>query len=139
MTFGPPGSFVIWVGQLKRVAADFKMPNGIIGTLDGKHLYVADHSGRKTYRFDIQEDGSLTNRVLFAEEGSDGMTVDNKGNVYLTYGSAVIIFDKEGNKLGELELPERPSNVTFAGKKKDMLFITAQTSVYRVDMRTEGD
>ncbi len=125
-------------GDLQRVAADFKMPNGIIGTPDGKNLYVADANGKRTYRFDIQEDGTLTNRVLFAEEGSDGMTIDNQGNVYFTTRSVVLIIDKDGNKVGEIEVPEKPSNVTFAGKNRDILFITAQTSIYRIDTKVKG-
>ncbi len=72
--------------ELKRVAADFQMPNGIIGTPDGKTLYVADMNARKTYGFDIQPDGSLTNRHLVANYGSDGMTLDNQGNLYVTTG-----------------------------------------------------
>ncbi len=72
--------------ELKRVAADFQMPNGIIGTPDGKTLYVADMNARKTYGFDIQPDGSLTNRRLVANYGSDGMTLDNQGNLYFTTG-----------------------------------------------------
>jgi gluconolactonase len=72
--------------ELKRVAADFQAPNGIIGTPDGKTLYVADLSGRQTFAFDIQSDGSLTNWRLIANYGSDGMTLDNLGNLYLTTG-----------------------------------------------------
>jgi len=72
--------------ELKRVAADFQMPNGIIGTPDGKTLYVADMNARKTYGFDIQPDGSLTNRRLVANYGSDGMTLDNQGNLYVSTG-----------------------------------------------------
>jgi len=72
--------------ELKRVAADFQMPNGIIGTPDGKTLYVADMNARRTYSFDIQPDGSLTNRRHVANYGSDGMTLDNQGNLYVTTG-----------------------------------------------------
>ncbi|MEO5959306.1 MAG: SMP-30/gluconolactonase/LRE family protein, partial [Opitutaceae bacterium] len=72
--------------ELKRVAADFTMPNGIVGTPDGKTLYVADINARQTFAFDIQPDGSLTNRRHIANYGSDGMTIDNQGNLYFTTG-----------------------------------------------------
>jgi gluconolactonase len=72
--------------ELKRVAADFQMPNGIIGTPDGKTLYVADINARQTFAFDIQPDGSLANRRHIANYGSDGMTIDNQGNLYFTTG-----------------------------------------------------
>ena len=67
-----------------RVVDDMKQPNGIIGTPDGKTLYVSDIGGHKTYVYDIQPDGSLKNKRLFCELGSDGMTIDDEGNVYLT-------------------------------------------------------
>jgi sugar lactone lactonase YvrE len=72
--------------ELKRVAADFTMPNGIVGTPDGKTLYVADIGARRTFAFDIQADGSLTHRRHIANYGSDGMTIDNQGNLYFTTG-----------------------------------------------------
>ena len=63
------------------VCDNIKKPNGIVGTPDGKYLYVADIEGNKTYRFRIEDDGSLNDQVLFVNQGSDGMTMDNKGNV----------------------------------------------------------
>jgi gluconolactonase len=80
---------------LTRVINDLKQPNGIIGTPDGKTLYVADIGASKTYRYTIQPDGSLTQKKLFCEMGSDGMTIDSEGNVYLT-GKGVSIFDPAG-------------------------------------------
>ncbi len=67
-----------------RVISDLKQPNGIIGTPDGKKLFVADIGAGKTYHYVIQEDGSLTGKTLFCELGSDGLTIDDAGNVYLT-------------------------------------------------------
>ena len=63
---------------LTRVADDLEQPNGIIGTPDGKTLYVADIGAGKTYAYDIQPDGSLANKRLFCELGSDGMTIDSR-------------------------------------------------------------
>ena len=56
----------------------------IVGTPDGKILYVADLGAGKTYAYDIQADGTLAGKRLFCELGSDGMTIDEEGNVYLT-------------------------------------------------------
>ena len=80
-----------------RVAEDLVKPNGIIGTPDGKYLYVADIGDSKTYRYEIREDGYLINKELFCEMGSDGMTIDNRGNVYLT-GDGVTVFSSKGEK-----------------------------------------
>ena len=113
-------------------------PNGIIGSPDGKQLFVADIGDRKTYRYDIAQDGSLTNRKLFCEMGSDGMTLDSAGNLYLT-GKGVTVFDKNGTKPGNIPVPESwTANVTFGGKDLKTLFITAMDSVYTLKMAVAG-
>jgi len=120
-----------------RVIDDMVRPNGLIGTADGKVLYVADPGAKKTYEYSVNADGTLSNKKLFAPEGSDGMTLDNEGNVYLTT-SAVSIYDSKGNKIETIDIPERPANVCFGGKDKRTLFITARTSLYSVRMRVKG-
>ncbi len=124
-------------GDLMRVAEGFEMPNGLIGTPDGKQLYISDIRAKKIWKYTIEADGRLAQKTFFAPEGSDGMTIDNQGNVYLT-NSVVSVFSAKGDKLGEIEVPERPSNVCFGGKNRQMLFITAQTSVYSIAMRVKG-
>ncbi len=120
-----------------RVIDDFKMPNGIIGTPDGKILYVADIQDGKTWKYTINEDGTLSDKTFFAPEGSDGMTIDQKGNVYLT-NKAVSVFAPDGHKIGALAIPEQPANVTFGGKDRKTLFVTARTSVYKIRMNVKG-
>jgi gluconolactonase len=120
-----------------RVIDDMVRPNGIIGTGDGKKLYVADHGGQKTFVYTIKSDGALTDKKLFCEYGSDGMTIDNEGNIYLTTG-AVLVFDAHGKKIETIEVPEGPANVCFGGPDKQTLFITARTSLYSVNMRVKG-
>ncbi len=123
---------------LTRVADDLVQPNGIIGTPDGKNLYVADIGARKTYAYDINEDGTLANKKLFCEMGSDGMTIDNEGNVYLT-GRGVTVFDKTGKKIEQIEVKEPwTANVCFGGKDRQALFITASTGLYAIHMRVKG-
>jgi len=124
-------------GVLIRVIDDLQQPNGIVGTPDGKYLYVADIMGRTTWKYTINNDGTLSNKTAFAPAGSDGMTIDSEGNIYLTFGK-VIIFNSKGEKTGEIELPEAPSNLCFAGKDRNILFITARTSVYTVKMQVRG-
>jgi gluconolactonase len=122
----------------KRVITDYQQPNGIIGTPDGKTLYVADIRGNKTYRYDIQPDGSLTNKQLAATKGSDGMTIDAEGNIYLTGGRGVSIFDKSAHSAGFIPVPETPANVCFGGKDKQTLFICARTGFYSIRMKVKG-
>lgn len=124
-------------GKVSRVIDDYKQPNGLIGTPDGKTLYVSDINDRKIWKYDIQPDGTLTNKTFFAPEGSDGMTIDQQGNVYLT-NKVVSVFNSKGESIARIEVPEQPSNVCFGGKKRNILFITARTSVYILKMNTKG-
>lgn len=89
---------------LLRVADDLQQPNGVIGTADGKILYVADIAAKKTYAYDIQANGSLQHKRLFCEMGSDGMTIDDRGNAYLT-GKGVTVFNPQGRKVAEIAVP----------------------------------
>jgi gluconolactonase len=124
---------------VRRVTTDLKKPNGIIGTPDGKVLYVSDYGASKTYAYDIQPDGTLTNNHLFCNLGSDGMTIDSEGNVYLTL-IGVTVFDKTGKRIEQIDVPieDGTTNVTFGGKDHDLLFITAKKSVYGIKMRVKG-
>ena len=123
---------------IKTVDDNLVQPNGIVGTPDGKKLYVADIGANKTYVYEIQKDASLKNRKLFCDMGSDGMTVDNQGNVYLT-GDGVHVFDKNGKKIAHIPVPESwTANVCFGGKDFNILFITAMDSVYGLQMNVKG-
>jgi gluconolactonase len=124
-------------GEITRVIGDFETPNGLIGTPDGKILYVADIQAGKIWKYDIQLDGSLSNKTFFAPHGSDGMTIDNKGNVYLTSGK-VWIYNSNGELIKEIDFPEKPANVCFGGKKRNILFVTARKGVYTLEMKVRG-
>src|SRR5690606_1074895 len=102
-------------------------PNGIVGTPDGRYLYVGYFSPQVIYRYDINPDGSLSNRTLFASRGTDGMAIDALGNIYTTGRvPAVIVFNPAGEQI--LEIPTggtaSTSNVTFGGPNRKTLFIT---------------
>src|SRR5436190_16536878 len=121
-----------------RVATDLKQPNGIIGTPDGTTLYVADIGAGKTYAHDIESKGSLANKRLFCNLGSDGMTLDNEGNVYLT-GKGVTVFDKSGKQVERIAVPEPwTANVCFGGRDRQTLFITALGGLYAIRTRVKG-
>lgn len=123
---------------LKRTEPAFKTPNGIIGSRDGKTLYIADLGEKKTYRFTVAADGSLQDRHLFCEMGSDGMTLDTVGNVYLT-GRGVTVFNPAGEKIQQIDVPSGwTANVCFGGPGRDSLYITAKEGLYRLRMKTRG-
>jgi gluconolactonase len=123
---------------VKRIADDLVQPNGIVGTPDGKQLYVADIGANKTWVYRINPDGKISDKQLFCELGSDGMTIDLEGNIYLT-GNGVTVFDRNGKKLGNIPVPEPwTANVCFGGKDRKSLFITASKGLYRINTSVAG-
>jgi gluconolactonase len=123
---------------LTQVTDDLKKPNGITGTPDGKKLFVSDIRAGQTWRYDIQPDGSLTNKFFFCALGSDGMTIDTEGNLYLT-GHGVTVFDKTGKQIDHIDVKENwTANVSFGGKDHQTLFITASKSLYSIRLNVKG-
>lgn len=124
--------------KLTVAASGLTQPNGIVGTPDGKKLYIADIGARKTYAYTINGDGGLIDKTLLADMGSDGMTLDSKGNVYLT-GKGVTVFNPQGEKIETINI-DAPwtANVCFGGKDRKMLFITASKSVFTLKMIVKG-
>lgn len=120
------------------VVDSLQRPNGIVGTPDGKYLYVADIKGNKTYRYAINKNGTLSQPQLFVNMGSDGITLDNKGNVYLT-GKGVTVFNSQGQQIAHIPIPEKwTANVAFGGKHRNTLFITASEAIYVLEMKVKG-
>ncbi len=124
--------------ELIRVTEDLKQPNGITGTSDGKSLFVADIGANKTYRYAIQKDGRLADKKLICNLGSDGMTIDADGNLYLT-GRGVTAFDATGRQIDHIDVAEPwTANVSFGGKDRQTLFITASKNFYSIRLRTKA-
>lgn len=124
---------------VRLAASGLVTPNGIVGTPDGKTLFVSDLGDEKTYAYDIGDDGGLSGRRLVARAGSDGMTRDTEGNLYLTNAAGVTVFDTNGGLVEVIAVPEAwTGNVAFAGPDKRTLFITASKSVYTLRMKTQG-
>ncbi len=134
---------------LTRVLPDFLStkgvpgtPNGIIGTPDGKTLYVADISGSETWKFDVGTDGSLSGKTLVCALGSDGMTLDNQGNLYLSAWTqppgVTVVNARNGQQVGFIPVPEPPANMCFGGKDHKTLYIAARTGFYCVPTNVKG-
>ena len=123
---------------LQRIIDDLVRPNGLIMSNDFKYLYVADQGAGKTFRYTVDKPGQISNKTPFAPIGSDGMTIDDFGNVYLTHGKYVHVFSAGGKKICNIEFPEAPSNVTFGGADRKTLFVTARTGFYAVETNVTG-
>jgi gluconolactonase len=127
----PNGLPVIADDQLKK-------PNGIAGAPDGKTLYVADIQANKTYKYSIAADGKLVDKQLLINQGSDGMTLDIEGNIYLC-SKGVTVFNPSGKKIAHIDIPEPwTANICFGGKDRKLLFITASTAIYTLRMNVKG-
>ena len=123
---------------------EMRAPNGVHLSPDGKTLYVLPYSTRAMMAYPIEGPGKLGAGKLFYEIpagtretiGGDGLTVDTQGNVYITVParSAIYVLSPQGKPLGEIRLPERPSNCALGGKDGKTLWITASTGVYAIDV-----
>jgi gluconolactonase len=124
--------------NLARVTRDLKQPNGITGTPDGKTLFVSDIGAGRTYKYAIQPDGSLAGKTLFCAKGSDGMTIDEQGNIYIC-GRGVTVFDKTGKQVEQIDVAEPwTANVSFGGRDHKTLFITASKCLYSIRLNFKG-
>ena len=116
-------------------------PNGVVGTPDGKKLYVNKWAGDNlggTWIFDINPDGTLTNMKKFIDMGGDGMSMDEKGNIYISNSLGITGFDPHGNRIFNVPTNGATNNV-FAGHNNKLLFITGPVdAVTSLKMNVKG-
>jgi gluconolactonase len=132
-------------GNVMLLTRDLAQPNGLAFSPDGKHFYVDDSKKRNIRVYDVAADGTLANGRIFGEEPGgkgdgvpDGMKVDKNGNLFVTGPKGVWVWDAKGNHLGTIVMPEQPANLNWGDKDYRTLYITATTSVYRLEMKTQG-
>ncbi|HTU17400.1 MAG TPA: SMP-30/gluconolactonase/LRE family protein [Gemmataceae bacterium] len=133
--------------KVSRLVDDLPNPNGVILSPDEKTLYVIPSGQAEMMAYPVESPGKLGKGRVFCKlkqqreggkSGGDGLTVDSKGNLYITSGLGLQVFDPEGKLLGIIKLPEVPANVTFGGKDLKTLYVTARTSLYTVPMEAKG-
>lgn len=136
-------------GKVTRLIDNLKAPNGVILSPDEKTLYVIPSMQKEMWAYPVTAPGKIGKGRVFCTlqqqegykepgRGGDGLTIDTKGNLYITSGLGLQVFSPEGKLLGIIEVPEKPANVTFGGKDNSSLFITARTSLYRIDTKAKG-
>jgi gluconolactonase len=128
-------------GAVRIVADDFVRPNGLAFSADERQLYIVDTSRKHLRRFDVAIDGDLSGGAVFAgcDAGTfDGVRLDDSGRVWVAAHDGLHCFDLDGTLLGKLRLPEVVSNLTFGGPKRNVLFVTASTSVYALRVNFNG-
>ena len=127
-------------GDVTRVIDDLDGPNGLAFSPDESQLYVGDSGRSCIYRYSVRPDGSVGDPETFVDmagdprRGSpDGMKVDQDGRLWTTGAGGIWAIESDGRVLGQLALPEHPSNLVFGGADFSTLFVTAQTSLYSVE------
>ncbi len=137
-------------GTVVQVAKDLEAPNGIGLSLDQKTLYVVPSLSAKIYAYSIDSAGKTSGQKVFCTlkqpenqpesrpSGGDGMTIDEKGNLYITSALGVQVFSPAGEFIGTIKIPQQPANVAFGGTEGKTLFVTARTGLYQVEMQVRG-
>jgi len=131
-------------GSLELMATDFERPNGLAFSPDESMLYIDDSYFRHLRAFDVREDGTLENSRIICDmdhpqPGSpDGLKVDEEGHIYVTGATGVWVFEPDGELLGVIAPPERPANCAWGDEDKKSLYLTAQTSLYRIRTTVAG-
>ena len=125
-------------GELTLLYDQLSLPNGIAFSPDESRLYVSDSETGDILRFDVLENGDLSNEEIFANIGAaanngaaDGMITDSDGRLYTTGHNGLIVFDNKGNRLANIKFEEQITKVEW-GSDEAELFITAANAVYRV-------
>jgi len=132
-------------GSVRLLTKDLTQPNGLAFSPEGKHFYVDDSEQRNIRVYDVAPDGSLSNGRIFGEELGephqgvpDGIKVDREGNLFVTGPKGIWVWDAKGHRLGTIEMPEQPANLTWGDNDYRTLYIAATTSVYRLRTKARG-
>jgi len=134
-------------GKVSRLIDDLPNPNGVILSPDEKTLYVIPSGQAEMMAYPLEAPGKIGKGRVFCtlkqrregeKSGGDGLTVDTKGNLYITSGLGLQVFSPEGELLGIIAIPEQPANVAFGGKDLKTLYVTARSSLYTVPMEAKG-
>ncbi|MEO6012553.1 MAG: SMP-30/gluconolactonase/LRE family protein [Devosia sp.] len=146
------GDFVFRIdpvsGAVTVVARDFDKPNGLAFSPDEQTLYIADSAitdgpGRNSHirRFDVEADGTLSGGEVFATTlgTPDGMRVDVEGNVWTSAGPKIDVYAPSGTLLGQIvDFPANVTNLTFGGRDRDRIFVTAGASLFAIGVAVSG-
>jgi len=124
-------------GELRTVSRDCGLPSGVALAPNQQKLYAGDTLGGKIWVYEIAGDGALRGGRIFASAAARGLKTDEAGNVWVAADHAIVVFDAEGRRRGEIPLPEDPSNCAWGDGFRN-LYVTAQTSIYKVETKANG-
>lgn len=131
-------------GGVRLLTKELTQPNGLAFSPDGKKLYIDDSEQRNIRVYDFAQAAITNGRIFGVEPGGrdegvpDGMKLDRDGNIFVTGPKGIWVWDSQGHHLGTIAMPEQPANLTWGEKDYRTLYITATTSVYRLQTSTTG-
>jgi gluconolactonase len=142
-------------GELQRVIDDLAAPNGLAFSPDERVIYVVESRAtphRRIWQYDVGADARLSNKRLFVDADGpgayDGIAVDVRGNVWCGFGCSsgaqsaaldgVRVYDRGGQAVGHIHLPERCANLCFGGRHRNRLFMAASHSLYALFVNVQG-
>lgn len=140
----PCGVYRIKDGAVTQVISDMGRPNGVETSLDGTKLYVSDSMQKNWKVYPISADGNLSSGSVFFSPSTsnqndpDGMTIDERGNLYFTGRGGLWIVSPTGTQLDFISVLEATSNVTFGGTEGMTLYITCRNKVYSLETTVHG-
>ncbi len=141
------GVFALKDGKLRLVNSDLKGPNGIAFSPDEKYLYVGnwDPERKIVMRYDVDAAANASNGKVFidmtrapGEDAIDGIKVDQRGNLYVCGPGGIWVISPEGKHLGTVKTPKNPHNLAWGGADGKTLYITAQSTLYRMPLNLPG-
>lgn len=132
-------------GDVKLLTKEIGQPNGLAFSPDGKRLYVDDDQDLNIRVYDFQPGGTLAHGRVFGSEAApdksgvpDGMRLDTNGNLYVVGPRGIWIWNARGEHIGTIVVPEQPANLTWGDADYSTLYITAETSVYKIRTKARG-
>lgn len=126
-------------GQPRLISRDFTSPNGLAFSPDETLLYVGDSAEDRVRAYPVEADGTLgEGRVFCSVKTPDGMKVDTLGRLWITSADGVAVYSPDGSRAGVVRFPEQPANCAFGGPDGRILWVTAQTGLYRVETEVAG-
>ncbi len=142
------------------VAENITRPNGITLSPDEKILYVNDSRGEYLLAYDVQPEGSVTNRRNFAKYDqintsaaagdvgpglrykvtscADGLAIDKEGRVYNAGCNGIQVYSPQGKHLGTIPTARQVQNLAFAGPDKKTLYLVGRSAAWKIETLTQG-
>ena len=131
-------------GTVTKVAGELMFPNGTAITPDGNTMIIAETRAMRLTAFDIDADGGLSNRRLWASTEPhfpDGICLDEEGAVWIAdpRGNAVVRYREGGRVADTIEIDRGAFACMLGGEDGKTLYIcTATGSGPHASARTEG-